>query len=214
MIQSTDNNKPIIIVGSGGHACVVADVLISMGLEVLGFIDVEVKVGHKVIGNLTVIGTDEIFDEYKTDDIEVVIGVGFLPNSNLRHKLFNDMKKKHFDIRSIIHPSAVIGREVKIGSGSQIFAGSILQPKVQVGNNTIINTAASIDHHSRIGDHSHVAPGAVICGNVKIGDMSFVGAGATVVHGVTIGDNVIIGAGVTVRKDISTGQVYRGHQNV
>lgn len=214
MIQSIENKKPIIIIGSGGHACVVADVLMSMELEVLGFTDVEDKVGHKVIGELSVIGTDEILERYNTGDVEVAIGVGFLPKSEIRRKLFIDIKKKHLHVKSIIHPSAIIGQEVKFGTGSQIFAGSILQPKVQLGDNVIINTGVKIDHHSKIGHHSHVAPGAVICGDVKIGDMSFIGAGATIIHGITIGDNVIIGAGVTVRKNIPTGQIYMGDQNV
>ncbi len=213
-MQSTDKKKSIIIVGSGGHACVVADVLFSMGVAVLGFTDVKEKLGHKVLGNLSVVGTDEILEDYNSDEVDVVIGVGYLPNNDLRHKLYNDIKKKHLHIRSIIHPSAVIGQEVNVGEGVQIFAGSILQAKVQLGDNVIINTGVNIDHHSKIGNHSHIAPGAVICGDVEIGNNSFIGAGVCIIQGISIGDNVVVGAGVTVRNNIQSGNVYVGESSV
>jgi len=205
---------PIIIIGAGGHASVVADTLRACGDSILGFTDIKIQPGTPIIGNICVLGTDDLLSEYDPQEIKVAIGIGYLPGQNHRRKIFHALKDQNHIIKSLIHPSAIIGQQVDLQEGSQVMAGTVVQPRATIGKNVIINTGARIDHDSTIGDHSHIAPGVTVCGDVSIGRNCFVGAGATIIHGINIGENAIIAAGVTAYKDILPEQVYVGRKNI
>ena len=56
----------------------------------------------------------------------------------------------------------------KIGQGTVVLQGSLVNTDSQIGNNCIINSHVSIDHDCIIDDHTHVCPGVIIGGNVKL----------------------------------------------
>lgn len=212
--MSNENKVPVIVIGAGGHAVVVADALLAAGTPLLGFADISIPVGEEFFNGVKILGDDDIFQHYNPQNVTVAIGIGFMPGSQAHHKICQKMKAMGFTIASIVHPSAIVGRDVRLKEGSQLMAGVIIQPRAVIGENVILNTGARIDHDSIIGDYSHIAPGATICGDVKVGDGCFIGAGATVIQGITIGDKAVIAAGVTVIADVSSGQTYFGGKNV
>lgn len=189
-----------------------ADALLAAGYHILGFTSPETKVGTRIFDDLVVLGTDELLMYSEFQDVNVVIGIGFLPGSSTRRDVFQDMKTKNRNIETFIHPSALIGREVILGEGVQVMAGAIIQPRTKIADGVIINTGARIDHDTIIGGHSHIAPGVTICGGVTIGNSCFIGAGATIIQGVQIGDNAVIAAGVIVCEDVLSKQVYTGRK--
>ena len=201
-LTSQSRKLPVVIVGAGGHACVVADALLAAGNQILGFTDISVEVGTEIFQGLKVLGCDDIINEYDPNEIEVAIGIGFLPGNNIRSKVFNKVKKWGFTVKSVQHPSSIIGREVILAEGSQIMAGGIVQPKVFIGKNVIVNTGAKIDHDTIVGNHSHIAPGATICGGVEIGANCFVGAGSIVIQGRSLSSNAVVAAGTMISKNI------------
>lgn len=93
----------------------------------------------------------------------------------------------------------------KIGEGSVVMQGSILQSCCQTGKHCIVNTGAAIDHECILEDYVHVSPHATLCGNVEVGEGSWIGAGAVINPGVKIGKWTIIGSGSVVCKDIPDG---------
>jgi sugar O-acyltransferase (sialic acid O-acetyltransferase NeuD family) len=107
-----------------------------------------------------------------------------------------------FELCTIVHPSAVICADVRIGAGTVVFAGTVLQTGSEIGDNAIVNTCASVDHDCRIGDGAQLAPRVALGGRVQVGDLSFVGIGATVINRIEIGRNCVIGAGAVVLRDI------------
>lgn len=199
--QNGDQRK-VVILGAGGHAKVLLDALRAQGINVDGIVDPELAETEKVWRELPVLGDDEKLLELNPTGFEVVNGVGSLPGSNLRKKLFQQFKSVGFNFRSVIHPSAIIGSGVKLGEGAQVMAGSVIQPDCQVGENTIVNTGAKLDHDCSVGANVHIAPGVTISGNVVIEDGVHIGTGASVVHGVTIGRETVIGAGTVVVKSV------------
>tara|TARA_B110000908_G_C10268269_1_gene467118 strand:- start:16206 stop:16829 length:624 start_codon:yes stop_codon:yes gene_type:complete len=202
LLTSQNRILPILIVGAGGHACVVADALLAAGNQIIGFTDTSVEVGKEIFQGLRVLGCDDIIKEYALNEIEVAIGIGFLPGNNIRYKVFNKVKRWGFTVKSVQHPSSIIASEVILAEGSQIMAGSIVQAKASIGKNVIVNTGAKIDHDTIVGDHTHIAPGATICGGVKIGENCFVGAGSTVIQGRSLSRNAVIAAGTIISKSI------------
>lgn len=192
-------NKPIIIIGNGGHASVLAEILLAQGEKILGFTAPTIE---KNFFSLPYLGIDEIIQNYQVSDVELVLGLGMIQPTPLREKIFNHFRDKGYQFKSVIHPSAIIAPSVKLGHGIQIMAGAIVQTNTTIADNTIINTGALIDHDCHIGPQIHIAPGTKISGNVHIQEGTHIGTGATIIQGIHIGTNCLIGAGAVVVKNI------------
>jgi UDP-perosamine 4-acetyltransferase len=187
----------IYIIGDGGHARVVADVIFTMGLDctMLSPANEELKLANN----------REDDGSYKY----VAIGVGMAkhkdeicPSLMLRYSIMLKYSARDFGFPCLIHKGATVATPGRLGFGSQVMAGAILQPRSKLGDCCIINTGAQVDHDCLIGMGTHIAPGAIICGGCTIGDCTLVGANATVLPGVKVGNHVVVPAGSTVRKDI------------
>ncbi|MBT8247395.1 MAG: UDP-3-O-(3-hydroxymyristoyl)glucosamine N-acyltransferase, partial [Acidimicrobiia bacterium] len=81
---------------------------------------------------------------------------------------------------SDIHPSAVIGPDCEIGSGSRIGPNVVLGQGVQIGENTAIMAGAVVEHGAVIGDRSVIHPNATVGYDCQIGDDAIVQSNAVV----------------------------------
>ncbi len=202
--------KKLVIVGTGGHAKVVVDTLQgSSDVVILGFVDPNKEKGSLFLG-YPILGTDQYLLNAKIDDITLIIGIGTAKSCAIRQQTFLQFKVMGYDFHTTIHPTAILGRGVRIGGGSQVMAGTIVQPAVTIGENVIINTGAIIEHDTHIGDHVHIAPGSVLGGGVTIEDSVFVGLGARLLPQVRIGQGATIGAGALVLSDVEAGATVIG----
>ncbi|MGG3838417.1 acetyltransferase [Paenibacillus thiaminolyticus] len=190
------SKKPVIILGGGGHAKVLLDILNECKVNIIGYTDINAS--GALSDELKYIGDDEVIFRYHPAEVSLVNGIGLVGDSSLRRRLYEKFTSLGYDFKQVIHPAAVISATASLGAGVQVVAGSVIQPGVTIGDNVIINTRASIDHDTVIGSHSHISPGATICGSVIIGCSVFIGAGATVVQNIHIGDSCVIGAGSLV----------------
>ena len=208
--------KPhVLVIGASGHAKVVIDIIEKEGkYSIAGLIDHALPKGQ-IFFNYEVIGKDEDLDVLiQGDAIKgciVAIGDNFIREKVVK-KLINI--KKDITFISAIHPSAQIGRNVKIGVGSVIMAGAIINSDSSIGDFTIINTKVSIDHDNIIGDFSSIAPGATLGGNVRVGNWSTVSLGVNVIHGIKIGNCSLVGAGSLVLKNVNDNCVSFGHPSI
>lgn len=194
-------NKSIILIGAGGHAKVLLEVLRLCQKDVIGIIDVNLEKGSNHFG-LNVIGNDEEIKNFSPGDVSLVNGLGSLPKQTARWKIAEEYNKKGFIFEKVIHPTAIIANDTHLEEGVQIMAGSILQPGISIGAHSIINTHASIDHDCNIGQNVHIAPGVTLSGHVKIGNNSHVGTGANIIQSINLPAHTIIRAGETVYKQI------------
>lgn len=202
--------EKIVLLGSGGHAKSIADVIISDGkYEIAGFIDNENKdfeyLGYKIIGS----DADLPFI-YDSGIHYACICIGFLGKGNIRQELYTQLKKTGFTLPNIVDPTAVLAKNVSIGEGTFIGKGAVINSNVIIGKMVIINTATIIEHDCIIGDFTHIAAGVVICGAVQVGQEAFVGANATVIQEITIEKGAVIGAGSVVIENICEKGTYVG----
>jgi UDP-perosamine 4-acetyltransferase len=191
--------KPIIIIGGGGHAKVIASTIRALGHSILGFTDPNER--QNDLFGIVRLGNDAALSAHHSSHVLLVNGIGCTRPGSLRASVFHKFKNLGYSFATLIHPSAFVAAEANIGEGSVVFAGAVVQAGVSIGRNAIINTKASVDHDSNIGDHVHLAPGVVISGGVKIGDDAHIGVGATLIQGITIGTGVMVGAGAVVLRD-------------
>ncbi|MEO1750161.1 acetyltransferase [Thiofaba sp. EF100] len=195
-------NKPIVILGHGGHARVVLDVLRCLGWPVAGFLTPDLAAGTDVQG-LPVLGDDGWLEGERAGDYTYVLGLGLLPHRpTLRADLYRRVRHLGLDTPTLIHPSAIVARDVLIERGAQVMAGAVIQPGCLIGEDALLNTGCRVDHDCQIGAHAHLAPGGVLCGGVRVGEGAFIGAGAVVLPGVRIGEGAQVAAGATVRRDL------------
>lgn len=202
------NAKPVIMIGNGGHARVLVDILLLQNREIIGYTAPEKEENPY---GLDYTGNDQFIMEYfSPSDVELVNGIGSVSSTNLREKLYNEFKSQGYFFSSVIHPSAIIASTVKMGEGVQILAGTVIQPFAKIVDNTIVNTSASIDHDSIIGKHCHIAPGCVLSGSVHVGNGTHIGTGTTIIQNIKVGKNVLIGAGSLVIRDVEDNKVVYG----
>ena len=201
-------DKPVIIIGAGGHARVLFDCLRLQGVNVLGMLD---KAGAEN-GNfaLPIIGDDNAISEYPSDTVELVNGLGSVGNMNLRTSIFLRFKKLGYRFRSVIHPSAIIAHDCELGEGVQVFAGAVINTGTKIAADTIVNTGAIVDHECIVGSHVHIAPGCTLSGGIHIGDGTHIGTGTKIIQGISIGNRALVAAGSVVVKNVPDGKKVMG----
>lgn len=192
--------KPVILIGGGGHAKVVASTLIELKIPILGFVDLDAS--KTTLLCLTRLGGDEAILAHPPDSVLLVQGLGSVSPKSARAKVFDHHKSLGYNFITAIHPAAIISKDVEIGEGTVIFAGAIVQPGVRIGENCVLNTRCSVDHDCTIGPHNHIAPGATLSGSITTGSNCHIGVGSTIIQGITVGESSLVGAGSVVLKNI------------
>ena len=206
--------KKIIIIGSGGHAKVVADIILTRekelneDLKIIGFLDDNFKnLKYDNIFNIPILGNlNNIGSFNSNEDCFFIIAIG---NNEVREKI--SKKYKELNYYTAIHPRSVISREVIIGSGTVIMANVVINPNSTIGKHCILNTSSVIEHDNELGDYVHISPNATLCGGVNIEDNSWIGAGSVIRQQIHIGKNVLVGANSVVVKNIEDNCVVVGN---
>lgn len=194
--------KPVIVIGAGGHAAVVADALQAAGVNVLGFTDADPSKHRSKQCDLPVLGSDAtVLAGSDRNDVLLANGVGGVKGTDVRRALQQRLQEEGWRFATVIHPTAIVSRHARIGNGAQLLAGSIVQALAAIGEGAIVNTAAVVEHDADVGDYVHVAPRALLCGAVTVGNYSHIGAGAVVRQGIRLGQRTLVGAGAVVVKD-------------
>ena len=160
--------KPeIVIIGAGGHGKVVCDAIIAQGqYNIAGFVDDSHAVGETITGDYRVIATQNNIHTLKTTIDYFIVAIG---NNQVREKIYN-ASKQYLKSATVIHPSAMIGSNVKIGEGTVVLANAVINSSSNVGENSIVNAGVIIDHDCKIGSHAHLSIGTMVGSNSEISD--------------------------------------------
>jgi sugar O-acyltransferase (sialic acid O-acetyltransferase NeuD family) len=195
--------KPVLIIGAGGHAKVVADALLASGRHVLGFTAGGTTDGEypDVLPGLRVLGSDRILSKYAPMEIDLVNGLGGVDCDGLRRRVQELLEADGWNFTGVCHPTAQASPFASVSAGVQLLAASVIQAGARIGPGSIVNTSAIVEHDSVLDAYVHVAPRAVLCGNTQVGCNSHIGAGAIIVQGVRLGPNTLVAAGAVVIKD-------------
>lgn len=195
-------NKPLIVIGNGGHASVLTELLQNQQYEILGFTSPTREVNNT---GLKYLGPDEIIFDIDPKQIQLVLGIGMMGPISVRQQIYKMFVDKGYCFANVIHSSAIIAPSVRLGNGVQIMAGVILQTNSQIADNIIVNTGSIIEHDCNIESNVHIAPAVKLLGHVKVGNGTFIGSGSTIIQGINIGTDCLIGAGSLVLNNIHDG---------
>lgn len=191
------SEKPVVIVGIGGHARSVFSLAVACNRKVLAFC-----AKHPSESNIcgVQICDESQLDQFKSD-FEFVIALG---DNFRRQELQERLQQRYYNHKfaTLIHPSAVIGLNSDIGLGTVIMPGAVVGPFCKIDNGCILNSGCIVDHDCNLGDFVSIAPGATLGGGVSVGARSAVSIGATLKHNICLGKDVIVGAGSNVLNDL------------
>jgi sugar O-acyltransferase (sialic acid O-acetyltransferase NeuD family) len=200
-------DRPVIVLGAGGHARVVLDALRSIQTPVAGVVAPSAPTQLDVPW----LGDDAWLLTQHREAFSLVNALGSTRSTDARAALFVSMRDAGFAFVTVVHHRAIVAANVELGVGAMVMAGAIVQPGVRVGENVLVNTGAQLDHDCEVGAHSHIAPGVVCSGAVRIGERSHIGVGAVIVQGVSIGAGALVGAGCVVIRDVAAHSTVVGN---
>lgn len=195
------NCAKAILLGAGGHARVLLDLLDLQACSVVGVAAPELESGQEWFGIAVL--DDKAVTGYPVEEVLLVNAVGSIPGQRIRQRLFTDFKGLGFRFATLQHPTSIVSKSAELAEGVQLMAGSIVQSGVKIGVNALVNTRASVDHDCVIGAHAFIGPAVTLCGDVQVGEGAFIGAGAVVLPGVQIGAGAIVGAGAVVIRSVA-----------
>jgi len=195
-------SEPILVIGGGGHARVVLDIIRCSGHCAAGILDDGLAPGTLVDG-VPVLGPIDSFAAYTaTHRFVIAIGSAFT-----RRRLAESLPVRWY---TAIHPTAVIASTASIGEGTVVMAHAVVNAGASVGCHCILNTASITEHDNMLADYVHLSPRAALGGTVQVGEETHVGIGAVVRNNCTICSRCTIGAGAVVVSHIRESGVYVG----
>ena len=187
--------KKIAIIGSGGHASVIAEAVSEPQAQIL-YVVPKITASDQQILETEILQSSDLLNEWT---FICGIGITMLVDSQSRESLIDMYKEAGAQFCSVIHKSAqvsstaIVAENVFIGPLSIINAHAVIEP------NCIINSGAIVEHHAVVRRGCHICPGAVLCGGSTIGENSIVAANGVVPQLRAVPDRHLVKANTTFK---------------
>jgi len=201
----------LIIVGAGGMGREVFSWLSheirgKKDLVIKGFLDDNSQALGKLSYPVRILGG---ISDYQAKDSEGLVVAILDPKT--KKDIVQSLAHKGSNFYTLIHPSAIVGTNVRIGKGCIICPNCILTNDITVGDFVFINASSTVGHDSIIGKYTSINGKVEIPGNVEVGVGCLFGVGAKVIPKRRIGDGATVGAGSVVIKNVPSGATVFGN---
>ncbi len=191
--------RPLVILGAGGHAEVVADAARS------GDDPWHVEEFVPEAGEAALL---ERLDAAPIGQRPALV-IGFGASAEARAAAVARFEDHAW--ATVVHRTAWVSPSAELGPGTVVLAGAIVNAGARIGRHAIVHTAAVVEHEARVGDFVHVGPGALLGGGAVVGEHARVGLGAAVRDHISIGARATVGMGAVVVGDVAAEAVVVGN---
>lgn len=140
------------------------------------------------------------------DDVFVIANA----DANIKETLANILVSKGAQFTNLIHNTAQIAENAKIGVDVIISPFCMVSVNTIIGSHVTINSFNSIGHDAIIGDYTSLMSHVDITGNVEVGTHTYWGSGSRALPESKIGNHAKIGAGSLVIRKVKEGQTVFG----
>lgn len=196
----------VIVLGAGGHAKVVIEILQANG-ETVDYC-VSGTRGPDTCAGVSVLEGDAHLPLLRQRGYcRAFVAIG---SNAIRQRMAAVVRRVGFQLINAISPHAIISPSVRLGGGIAVMAGAVINAASVIDDLVIINTGATIDHDCHIATGVHIGPQCALAGNVTVGEGTFLGTGAKAIPGIQIGRRGTVGAGAVVIRNIPDGAVAVG----
>lgn len=199
--------RSIIVLGAGGHAKVVIEILHAAGYQVSYCVGDDDS-PNECMGIPVLKGDEQLFRLYDAGYSLVFPAIG---SNTIRERAATCAIEIGYELVNAISPYAIVSQSLVLGRGVAIMSGVVINAECKIDDLAIINTGVTVDHDCHIGFCVHIAPQCALAGNVKVGKRAFLGIGTTVIPDIIIGNNAITGAGSVVISNIPAATIVVGH---
>jgi sugar O-acyltransferase (sialic acid O-acetyltransferase NeuD family) len=198
MVITMNDEPQYILIGAGGHAKVLLDALLLLGIKISAVSD-PLQPSSGGLTRFQWYPDENAILQMDPRRARLVNAIGSVRDTSRRCNSYRKFKVSGFHFHSVIHPASCVSKlDVQIGEGLQALAGSVINTGVNIGENVLVNTHAVVEHDCTVGSHTHIASGAVVCGGCLVGDNVHIGSGVVLKQGVTVGSGSLIAAGAVV----------------
>jgi len=206
--------RPLILVGGGEHARVVAEAARSTGeWEIVGVADP--AGADAAFANLGIphLGDDAALAAYlASSGVDarpwLIVSIGAIVDGTVRQQAVARFERERW--ASIVHAAAWVSPTAKVEPGAVVMAGAVVNAGARIGAHAIVNTGAIIEHDVVVGAFARVGPRAAVGGGTVIGADALIGIGAAVRDHVTVGAGATVGMGAVVTKAVAAGATVAG----
>jgi len=178
---------------------VVASVLEAAGVAIAGHYDDDPGTWGTTLGASRVLGS--------IDDVPrrapAIIAIG---DNRVRRQLAERLDLAWI---TVVHPFSWLHPAIRLGPGTIVCAGVLVQVGAQIGAHVILNNRAGVGHDARVGDFAHITVAHLGAG-ASAGQGALLGMGSIVLPRVTVGDWATVGAGAIVTSDVQPGATVVG----
>jgi sugar O-acyltransferase (sialic acid O-acetyltransferase NeuD family) len=197
--------QPIVVFGAGGFGREVAQLIEDLNrgsprFEIVGFVDDDPSMVGKVLNGYSVLSSQQALEA--APGLSVAVAVG---DPVTRMRIVERIRKYGVSFPNLVHPSVVIGREVRLGVGNIICAGSILTVNIRLGDFCQLNLKTTVGHDAVLDHFATSACGVDFAGYSHLGVGTYFGNHATVLQSVRVGPFTTVGAGAVVNRDLPPG---------
>jgi len=200
----------LLILGAGGFGRETLDNVLaipaaSRDWEVAGFLDDRPGALDGMNCPFPIFGGYQTYNFTENDRVVCAIGD---PRTRLR--ICRELKARGVRFATIIHPTAFVGFNSRIGEGCIFAPYSGISNNVTLGDFVVINAFAGVGHDAIIGDGCTFSAHVDVTGAAVLGEGVFLGSHASVLPRARVGDYAVIGAGSVVLKKVKAGVTVLG----
>jgi carbonic anhydrase/acetyltransferase-like protein (isoleucine patch superfamily) len=145
----------MLIFGTGAHARKVYHYATDGGWKVVGFVDEAAGVTAP-IATVPVWPVNELCAP--DDDIAMFIAIG---RADVRQRIMDRMGKAGWKLPALIHRSAWVAPDARLGDGVLVAAGAIVETATVIERGAIIDIGVVLDHECAVGAFCHLRAGEV-----------------------------------------------------
>lgn len=209
-------SRPVVVVGAGGHGREVLDVVeagaaASPGsVTLVGVLDdapSEVNLARLAERGIPFLGAVDSWLAAASRGTRYLLGVG---SGESRRALDERFTAAGLEAATAVHPSAVVGSQVRLAPGVVVLPGAMVATNTTVGRHTHLHRSANVGHDCVLGAYVTVNPSASVSGDCVVEDGVLVGVGASVLQGLALRQGATVGGGACVVQDVPEKTVVKG----
>lgn len=208
--------EPLVVIGAGGFGRETLDVVDAINRaaedavwDVIGVVDdapTDVNLERLQHRDVAFLGHTRVPLQWP-ESVRYVVGIG---SPQVRRAMADIYDGAGFRAASLVHPSATLGSDVRVGDGCVVCAGARLTTNIDLGRHVHLNPNATVGHDTSLGDFVSMNPASSVSGDCVIEDGVLIGVAGVVLNGLRVGANAVVGGAACVVRDVDRHSVVKG----
>lgn len=173
--------------------------------DIKGFLDDILDAMNGFSGYPPILGT---VDDYQIEKDDVFFNS--IGSVQAKKRCINIILEKGGEFITLIHPTAQVSPNTKIGKGCMIGSYVGIGVETTIGDFCLVQSKATIGHDVHVGNFCRIDCNVVLVAGVDVGDDVCIHTSSVINHNVKLGEGSTVGAMSFVIKNVKPGQTVFG----